>query len=57
MTTQEPSLPTNRAFVAQFRSQEEMTPPQYEGRVEHLGSGQAIHFQSWEELWQFVEQV
>ena len=57
MTTQEPSLPTNRAFVVQFRSQAEMAPPRYEGRVEHLVSGQATHFQSWEELQQFMERV
>lgn len=57
MTTKEPTLPTNRAFVVQFRSQAEATPPRYEGRVEHLVSGQATHFQSWEELQRFIEQI
>jgi hypothetical protein len=57
MTTKEPTLPTNRAFVVQFRSQAEATLPRYEGRVEHLVSGQAVHFQSWEELQRFIEQI
>jgi hypothetical protein len=57
MATKEPSLPTNRAFVVQFRSQAKLTPPRYEGRVEHLVLGQATHFQSWKELQQFVKQV
>jgi hypothetical protein len=55
MTTKESALPTNRAFVVQFRSQGEATLLRYEGRVEHLVSGQATHFQSWEELRLFIE--
>ena len=57
MTTKEPALPTNRAFIVQFRAQGEATPLRYEGRVEHLVSGQAIHFQSWEELQRFIAQI
>lgn len=57
MIAKEPSLPTNRAFVVQFRSRTEMTPPRCAGRIEHLVSGQATHFQSWEELRQFVEHI
>jgi hypothetical protein len=57
MSKQAPTLPTNRAFVVQFRSQAAATPPRYEGRVEHLVSGQATHFQSWEELRRFIEQL
>jgi hypothetical protein len=55
MTTKEPLLPTNRAFVVQFRSRDKAPSLRYEGRVEHLVSGQATHFQSWEELRLFIE--
>ncbi|NOT57405.1 MAG: hypothetical protein HOP18_22610 [Deltaproteobacteria bacterium] len=57
MPTKEPALPTNRAFVVQFRARDEATPVRYDGRVEHLVSGQARHFQSWEELRRFVEEI
>ena len=57
MVTKVSSLPTNRAFVLQFRSQEEVTPLRCEGRVEHVVSGHATHFQSWEELQKFVERI
>ena len=57
MAVKEPSLPTNRAFVMQFRLQAEAAPPRREGRVEHLVSGQSTHFHSWEELRQFVERI
>jgi hypothetical protein len=55
MVTKESALPTNRAFVVQFRGKGETRPLRYEGRVEHLASGQATHFQSWEELRVFIE--
>jgi len=54
---QTPSLPTNRAFVVQFHSRTDGSSPQWAGRVEHVSSGQAIHFDSWEQLQQFVAQV
>jgi hypothetical protein len=57
MTTKELALPTNRAFVVQFRAQKEVTLSHYEGRVEHLVSGQATHFSSWKELQQFIERI
>jgi hypothetical protein len=57
MATQEPALPTNRAFVVHFRAQAGVTPPHPEGRVEHLVSGQVTHFSPWEELRRFLEQV
>ena len=58
MTTQsEPTLPSNRAFVVQFRRDEPETPLECKGRVEHVVSGQAIHFQSWEHLQRFLEMV
>lgn len=52
-----PALPSNRAFVVQFRSQSEDTCPQWVGRVEHVTSGNAAHFTSWEQLQQFLAHV
>jgi hypothetical protein len=50
-------LPTNRAFVVQLR-----TPPSgallvWDGRVEHVVSGQMTHFHSLEELATFIKRV
>jgi len=57
MPQSQPVLPTNRAFVVQFR-----TPPtgvawSYEGRVEHLVSGQEARFHSLEELLAFMLRI
>ena len=54
---QAPSLPANHAFVVQFRARAAREPQHWAGRVEHLVSGQATHFESWEGLQQFVTQV
>lgn len=54
---QAPSLPANHAFVVQFRAQAAREPQSWAGRVEHLVSGQATHFESWEDLQQFVARV
>jgi len=53
MTQPQPALPTNRAFVVQFRAQPTDPIPSWEGRVEHLSSGQALRFHSSEELLAF----
>jgi hypothetical protein len=50
-------LPTNRAFVIQFRTQPPETPLAWEGRVEHLVSGQVARFHSSEELLAFIRRV
>lgn len=52
-----PPLPANRAFVVQLRAQLPGEPLRCEGRVEHLVSGQASRFLSWEELWAFIGHV
>jgi hypothetical protein len=57
MPSCQPALPSNRAFVVQFR-----TPPSeglatYDGRVEHLVSGQVARFHSLEELLAFMIRV
>jgi hypothetical protein len=50
-------LPTNRAFVVQFRAQPSGAPLGWEGRVEHVVSGQVTHFHSLEELLAFLARV
>jgi hypothetical protein len=57
MRRHRPALPTDHAFVVQFRAQPDVTPLRCEGRVEHVVSGHATHFQSLEELLAFMEQV
>jgi len=52
-----PSLPSNRAFVVQFRANAIDAAPTYEGRVEHVVSGQAARFDSLEELIAFMSRV
>jgi hypothetical protein len=54
MSQSQPSLPTNRAFVVQFRTRTTATWPSYEGRVEHLESGQVARSHSLEELLAFM---
>jgi len=53
----EPSLPTDRAFVVQFRTQPTGAPSAYDGRVEHLVSGQVARFHALEELLAFMVRV
>jgi hypothetical protein len=57
MRQHEPSLPTNRAFVVQFRAETELERGRVVGRVEHVVSGQATHFASLEELLAFMGRV
>jgi hypothetical protein len=52
-----PPLPTNRAFVVQFRAQPPWVPLSWDGRVEHVASGQMTHFHSLEELLAFIRRV
>ena len=52
-----PSLPTNRAFVVQFRAQPADVSLSWEGRVEHLTSGQVLRFHAPEELLAFLARV
>jgi hypothetical protein len=52
----QPSLPTNRAFLVQFRTQPTGASA-YEGRVEHVVSGQVARFHSLEELLTFMIRV
>ena len=57
MSPSQPSLPTNRIFVVKFRIQPTGAPSCYDGRVEHLVSGQVARFHSLEELLAFMIRV
>lgn len=51
----EPRLPADHAFVVQVGAQVSAEPGQVEGRVEHLVSGTASRFASWEDLRRFIQ--
>ena len=57
MASSQPSLPSNRVFVVQFRTQPPGAVAGYDGRVEHLVSGQVARFHSLEELLAFITRV
>ena len=57
MTQPYSSLPTNRAFVVQFRDLPMDPALSWEGRIEHLSSGQAQRFHSPEEMLAFFARV
>ena len=56
MTPSKPSLPSNQAFVVQFRTRPRGAPS-WEGRVEHLVSYQVTRFHSLDELLAFMTRV
>lgn len=51
------TLPSTHAFIVQFQGTIGSTVNRYAGRVEHLVSGQAARFDSWERLQQFIAEV
>ena len=53
----QPSLPTQRAFVVQLHSESKLAKGQFKGRVEHIVSGQSAHFSSMKALKAFMERV
>jgi len=50
-------LPTDRAFVVQLRAQPPGAPWSWEGRVEHVVSGQMTHFHTLDELLACIRRV
>ena len=50
-------LPRQRAFVVQLQAQADATPERFAGRVEHVISGQAVHFHSLDECLAFIARV
>ena len=57
MAKSQPSLPARKAFVVQLHSETQAEQGHFRGRVEHLVSHQAAHFESLEELIAFIVQV
>jgi hypothetical protein len=57
MPKNKPSLPSDRAFVVQLRWDAAVEQEDFRGRVEHLVSMQATHFESVEELLAFIVRV
>ena len=57
MAQEEPAFVRRRAFIVQFRAETDLTQARCTGRVEHVVSGQATHFQSLEELLTFLTRV
>jgi hypothetical protein len=57
MSTSQPAYPTQRAFVVQIHADANMAQGEMRGRVEHIVSGQVTHFETVEELVQFIVQV
>jgi hypothetical protein len=57
--TPTPNAPLSRhwAFVVQLREGTALTPEALHGRVEHIESGQAMHFSSVEDLLAFMTRV
>ena len=53
----QPSLPTQRAFVVQLHSDSKLAKGQFKGRVEHIVSGQSAHFSSMKALKAFMQRV
>jgi hypothetical protein len=56
MTPSKPTLPSNQAFVVQFRARPRGAPS-WEGRVEHVVSYQADRFHSLDALLAFMRRV
>ena len=54
MTKDQPSLPTNRAFVVQLHADAQPEQGDFKGRVEHVVSMEAVHFNSVEDLVAFM---
>lgn len=57
MNKNRPSLPARKAFVVQLHADTQAEPPRFKGRVEHIVSYQATHFESLEELVAFMLRV
>jgi hypothetical protein len=57
MDPSQPTLPANHAFLIQFHVQSPESPMDWQGRVEHVISGQVAHFHALEELLTFIQHV
>jgi hypothetical protein len=50
-------LPVERAFVVQLHVETDVAQGRFAGRIEHVVSGQAAHFDTLESLLGFIERV
>jgi hypothetical protein len=50
-------LPADRAFVVQLYAEADVARGRLAGRIEHVVSGQAMHFDGLEDLLAFIERV
>ena len=50
-------LSVHHAFVVHFRTNTDLAHGQIAGRVEHVVSGQSVHFDSLEDLLAFLDRV
>jgi hypothetical protein len=50
-------LPAERAFVVQLHVETDVAQGRFAGRIEHVVSGQATHFDTLEGLLAFIERV
>lgn len=50
----EPTLSVQQAFVVQFRSHVNIDKGEFEGRVEHVATGETEHFHSRKQLFDFM---
>jgi hypothetical protein len=57
MPSNRPSLPADRAFVVQIHIDVQPGQSDFKGRVEHLTSMKAAHFDSAEELLAFMARI
>lgn len=52
-----PSLPVDRAFLLQLAGDIDLEGTEVSGRIEHVRTGEAVHFASMPELLSFLRQV
>ena len=57
MPRDQPSLPTQRAFVVQLHGESKLAKGQFKGRVEHIVSGQSARFSTMKALKAFMQRV
>lgn len=50
-------LPTNRAFILQFRADADVERGRFDGRIEHVASGEVRLFQTAGEVFDFIAQA
>jgi hypothetical protein len=57
MTGEEPAISRRRAFLVHFKAGTDINGDRLAGRVEHVASGRALHFDGRTQLLAFVARV